>query len=133
MLNFLALLFSLLPLDGVHYSAINHGLRHGIDPALVMAVIQVESSGRQYVRNGNCVGLMQVDCRIWQLYETKMFRVDYNIEAGVRVLRHYLDMANGDVSKALHYYNNGPSGKHNNKKYAPKVMRQYREISRRLH
>jgi soluble lytic murein transglycosylase-like protein len=130
MLPLLAAILSLLPLDGVHYSAIKHGLRHGIDPALVMAVIQVESSGNRFARNGGCVGLMQVNKRVWKLDERRMFEVDYNIEQGVRVLRQYLDRAKGDVIRALHFYNNGISGKHNNKSYAPKVLREYKKIRR---
>ena len=141
MLNLLLLLLSLLPhnladyaaiyRDNVQCCAVYSGLRHGIDPALVMAVIRVESGGNRFATNGGCVGLMQVDKRTWKLDESRMYEVDYNIEAGCKVLRLYLDMANGDVSKALHFYNNGISGKHNNRKYAPKVLREYKKITRR--
>ena len=138
MLNFLLPLLSLLPhnladyaaiyRDNVQCCAVYGGLRHGIDPALVMAVIQVESSGNRFARNGGCVGLMQVNEHVWKLDERFLYDADYNIFAGCKILRHYLDLAKGDVAKALTFYNCGPSGKHNNPHYAPKVMRCYKNI-----
>ena len=127
----IAVAISLLPLSGIHYSAIKHGLRHGIDPALVLAVIQVESGGDPNAVKGDCLGLMQVSYKTWKrhfkLDRSRMFEVDYNISAGVRILRHYLDKEHGDLEMTLFRYNNGY--KHHNHKYAPNVLRCYKNIN----
>lgn len=89
--------------------------RAGLDPQLVFALIEVESNFQPHaVSSAGAIGLMQVmpfwakllsDGNAKQLYEPKI-----NIRYGCLILRHYLDMENGDLNRALGRYN-GSLGK----------------------
>lgn len=85
-------------------------LRHNLDPALVMAVIQVESGFQpDAVSPAGAVGLMQV----MPATAEEMGFVDVadpavNLEAGCRYLAALLEVFGGDVDLALAGYNAGP-------------------------
>ena len=51
------------------------GTRYGIDPCLLQSIIFYESSNRQDVSNGTCVGLMQV-CTKWHTERAESLNVD---------------------------------------------------------
>lgn len=84
--------------------------RAGLEPALVMAVIEVESQFKpQAVSRVNARGLMQVmpfwvktigDGQVKHLHDARI-----NVRYGCVILRHYLDMENGDLVRALGRYN----------------------------
>ena len=97
-------------------------LEHGLDPRLVAAVMMVESSGNPAATNGRCVGLMQVNVPVWQralsLDEARMTEPLYNLRAGCRILRHYLDIEQDDVRRALRRYHGARSWR-----YAERVLR----------
>ncbi len=83
--------------------------RHHVDPALVRAVMQVESGGNPTaVSRKGAMGLMQLmpDTAL-QMGVTKVFDPQENLEAGVRTLRALLVRYNGDLDKALAAYNAG--------------------------
>ncbi len=84
--------------------------RHGLDPALLKAVVQAESSGRAKVTNQKgATGLMQL------MPETaaEMGVQDAtdpaeNLEGGAKYLSNLMKQYDGDTEKALAAYNFGP-------------------------
>lgn len=83
---------------------------HGVDPALVLAVIKAESDFDANATSGaGAIGLMQVmDFNLESLGIANGYDIDENIRAGVTILKNYLDDCDGDVSMALMAYNAGP-------------------------
>jgi hypothetical protein len=83
-----------------------------ITPALVVALIKVESGGDpRAVSPKQAVGLMQVRYPVWGgtlgvSYE-ELFDIDTNIRAGVSILNHYL-RSHDAVTAALAAYNGTP-------------------------
>jgi soluble lytic murein transglycosylase-like protein len=114
----------LLLLLAIYYAS----LAHGLDPQVVTAVCQVESSFRPTARCGQSVGLMAVNVPVWKdalkLDPARMTEIAYNLNAGTTILRHYLDKSKGDIWRALWLYNNGYKGKNN--KYVPQVRKAYK-------
>ena len=89
--------------------------RAGLDTALVLGVIQVESNFRKYaVSIVGARGYMQV-MPFWTRSigdgdAGKLFHMQTNLRFGCVILRHYLDRENGDLFMALGRYN-GSRGK----------------------
>jgi soluble lytic murein transglycosylase-like protein len=87
----------------------------GLPPELVLAVIDVESNFDHYaISSASALGLMQV-MPFWvdELgYDDKniLFDIRHNILIGCQILKHYLDMENGDLIQGLARYN-GSRGK----------------------
>ncbi|MGH8691741.1 MAG: lytic transglycosylase domain-containing protein [Burkholderiales bacterium] len=83
--------------------------RARLDPQLVLGVIEVESAFRKYaVSRAGARGYMQVMPFWVQLIgrpEHNLFHLRTNIAYGCAVLRHYLDVENGDYFRALGRYN----------------------------
>lgn len=98
-------------LEIVYYEA----KRAGLEPELVIALINVESNFRQHaVSSAGARGYTQVmpfwvnligDGDVRKLFDTRI-----NIRFGCVILRHYLDMEKGDLYRALGRYN-GSLGK----------------------
>jgi soluble lytic murein transglycosylase-like protein len=83
--------------------------RHHVDPALVRAVVQVESGGNpEAVSRKGAMGLMQLmpETAV-EMGVDKVFDPQQNLDAGVRQLRSLLVRYNGDLDKALAAYNAG--------------------------
>ncbi|MDE2058151.1 MAG: lytic transglycosylase domain-containing protein [candidate division NC10 bacterium] len=80
-----------------------------IDPALIRAVIQVESNfNRKAVSRKGAQGLMQLmPATIWRFSVGDAYDPHENIGAGVRYLRQLLDLFQGDLTLALAAYNAG--------------------------
>ena len=94
----------------VHYEA----SRAGLDPQWVLGLIQVESAFRKYaVSSVGARGYMQV-MPFWiksiGMPEHNLFNLRTNLRYGCTILRHYLDIENGDMFRALGRYN-GSLGK----------------------
>lgn len=86
--------------------------KNGINPYLVMALIFVESRfNRRAVSGKGACGLMQVNYPVWKealkLDRSRLFEIDYNIQAGLTILKGYLAETRGDIIRALILYNNG--------------------------
>lgn len=95
--------------------------RYGLDERLVYGVILVESSGRFWVNNKGCLGLMQVKKSVWdkKLLEEGVikndgdyYRVAPAVKAGCYVLSHYMEQAEGDIDKALKLYSGGAGSRY---------------------
>jgi soluble lytic murein transglycosylase-like protein len=97
-------------LKSVHYEA----TRAGLDPQLVLGLIQVESGFKKYaVSSVGARGYMQV-MPFWVksigVAEHNLFDMRLNLRYGCTILRHYLDIERGDYYRALGRYN-GSLGK----------------------
>jgi soluble lytic murein transglycosylase-like protein len=89
----------------VHYEA----KRAGLDPQLVLGLIQVESAFRKYaISTAGARGLMQV-MPFWIKViggdEDNLFHLRTNLRFGCVILRHYIDIEKGDLYRALGRYN----------------------------
>lgn len=89
--------------------------RAGLDPALMLGLIQVESGFRKYaISSAGARGLTQVMPFWTDLIgdgdPKKLFNMRANVRYGCVVFRHYLDTENGDYFRALGRYN-GSLGK----------------------
>jgi soluble lytic murein transglycosylase-like protein len=84
--------------------------RAGLDPELVLGLIQVESGFRRYaVSSAGARGYMQV-MPFWTTVigdgdPTALFDMVTNIRYGCVILRHYLDLERGNLFLALGRYN----------------------------
>lgn len=89
----------------VHYEA----TRAGLDPQLVLALIQVESGFKKYaVSSVGARGYMQVMpfwVRTIGTSDHNLFHLRLNLRYGCTILRHYLDIEKGDLYRALGRYN----------------------------
>ena len=92
-------------LKTVQYEAI----RAGLDPQMVLGLIQVESAFRKYaVSSSGARGYMQVMPFWIKLIGERhhnLFALRTNLRYGCVILRHYLDVEKGDVFRALGRYN----------------------------
>jgi soluble lytic murein transglycosylase-like protein len=92
-------------LVSVHYEA----KRAGLDPQLVLGVIQVESNFRKYaVSRAGARGYLQVMPFWIELIgrnDDNLFHLRTNLRFGCVILRHYLDQEKGDLFRALGRYN----------------------------
>lgn len=97
-------------LSTVHYEA----TRAGLDPQLVLGLIEVESGFRKYaISKSGARGYMQV-MPFWTSSignrKDNLFHLRTNLRYGCTILRYYLDMEKGDLYRALGRYN-GSLGK----------------------
>lgn len=89
--------------------------RAGLDPAMVLGLIQVESAYRKYaISIAGARGYMQV-MPFWTKVigdgdRRKLFHMQTNLRYGCSILRMYIDMEKGDLYLALGRYN-GSRGK----------------------
>ncbi|MGY0197578.1 lytic transglycosylase domain-containing protein [Leptothrix sp. BB-4] len=89
--------------------------RAGLDPALVLGLVEVESGFRKYAISGaGARGYMQV-MPFWARLigdgdAGRLFHLQANLRFGCVILRHYLDREQGNLFMALGRYN-GSRGK----------------------
>ena len=83
--------------------------RHGVDPELVKAVIQVESNyNDRAVSHKGAMGLMQLMPATAARYGVvSIFEPSQNIEGGVRYLKDLLQLFNNDIRLTAAAYNAG--------------------------
>jgi soluble lytic murein transglycosylase-like protein len=92
-------------LNTVHYESI----RAGLDPEMVLGLIEVESGFRKYaVSSATAQGYMQI-MPFWTKLigapDHNLFHLRTNLRYGVTILRHYIDIEHGDLFRALGRYN----------------------------
>jgi len=84
--------------------------RAGLEPELVLGLIQVESGFRKYaISTAGARGYMQV-MPFWARSigngdASRLFHMQTNLRFGCVILRHYLDLEKGDLFLALGRYN----------------------------
>lgn len=84
--------------------------RAGLEPALVLGLVQMESGFRKYaISSVGARGYMQV-MPFWSRLigdgdPAKLFHTQTNLRFGCVILRHYLDAENGNLFMALGRYN----------------------------
>jgi len=125
---------------------LDESIRYGLDPALVLAIIETESSFRKGARSErNAVGLMQIlpatgeDVArridiVWE-GEASLYMPVVNIKVGTYYFNHLVERFDS-VELALAAYNRGPSavsrmigrGRMPSRRYSRKVLSTYREI-----
>lgn len=92
-------------LRAVHYEA----TRAGLDPQLVLGLIQVESGFKKYaLSSAGARGFMQVMpfwVEVIGRRNDDLFHLRTNLRYGCTILRHYLDIEQGDLYRALGRYN----------------------------
>jgi soluble lytic murein transglycosylase-like protein len=84
--------------------------RAGLEPSLVLGLIQVESGFRKYaISTAGARGYMQVmpfwANSIGDGNASRLFHMQTNLRFGCVILRHYLDREKGDLFLALGRYN----------------------------
>lgn len=83
--------------------------RAGLDPQMVLGLIQVESGFKKYaVSSVGARGFMQVMpfwVRSIGAKEHNLFHLKLNLRYGCTILRHYIDIEHGDLYRALGRYN----------------------------
>jgi soluble lytic murein transglycosylase-like protein len=92
-------------LTAVQYEA----KRAGLDPQLVLGLIQVESGFKKYaVSSAGARGFMQV-MPFWVKSigspDQNLFHLRINLRYGCTILRHYLNVEHGNLFRALGRYN----------------------------
>lgn len=116
---------------------------HGIDPAIVMAMIWRESKFDPWCvgDSGNSLGLMQIQPR-WhsglmaQLGCPDLHDPFQNVTVGTNILGSHLERYDGNLEMALMAYNAGATGAYNNyfsqgvysSKYSQSVLRKAEEL-----
>lgn len=101
--------------------------REGIEPELLIAIMQKESAFRAKVQNRyGAQGLMQV-VRRWHREKLSpsesLFDPEVNIRVGADILEEYIELAGGSLTKALIKY----SG--NARSYSSKVLKESRKLA----
>ena len=89
----------------IHYEA----RRVGIEPELVLAVIEVESRFDEFaISVSGARGLMQI-MPFWLneigISDQNLFKIRTNLRMGCTILRYYMDMEPHDLGRALARYN----------------------------
>jgi soluble lytic murein transglycosylase-like protein len=84
-------------------------MRAGLDPQMVLAVMYQESGFKKYAfSSAQARGYMQV-MPFWVKQigsaDQNLFNLRTNLRYGTVILRHYLDIENGDYYRALGRYN----------------------------
>ena len=103
----------------------NKSKHYGFDPNVILGLIHIESNFRPYaISSKGAYGLMQVNYSIWKdeldIDNLRIFDIEYNIDLGLKILKHYYEKSSGNMLGALHLYNNGYLYK--NHKYKHQVI-----------
>lgn len=123
--------------------AVSASQRHGVDAALVLAVMEVESAfDAGALSPAGAIGLMQLMPQTARRYGVNPWVVQANVDAGVRYLRDLIQLFGGDLRLALAGYNAGEqrvirSGYRvpaiaETRSYVPKVLERHRDWGRHL-
>lgn len=129
------------------YSTVDkYSQKYGVDKNLLLAIIKQESNfNPNAVSSAGAKGLMQLMDFNSEAYGlTNPYDIDQNIEAGVKHIKSYLDMYNGNLEMALMAYNGGPGTMERRgvksasdlykmpqetQNYVPKILSNYRNYS----
>jgi hypothetical protein len=100
------------------------GQAYNADPQLLKTIWYIESGGKSVAPNGSSgeIGPMQFMPGTAKKYNIDPTDMSQAIPAAAKIIRHGLDMYNGDPAAALRVYNGGDTGP-NNPKTIPYVMK----------
>lgn len=118
-------------LKSIHYEA----TRAGLEPELILGLIEVESSFRKYaISYVGAKGLMQV-MPFWIKEigkpDDNLFHARVNLRYGNVILKHYLDREKGNMFMALGRYN-GSLGKSKYPNAVQRAAKKYRDALKRM-
>ena len=101
---------SSVDMDKIYSAVDKYSSQYGVDKNLVLAIIKQESNfNPNAISSAGAKGLMQLMDFNSEAYGVKNpFDIEENINAGVKHIKSYLDMYNGNVEMALMAYNAGP-------------------------
>ena len=101
---------SSVDMDKIYSAVDKYSSQYGVDKNLVLAIIKQESNfNPNAVSSAGAKGLMQLMDFNSEAYGVKNpFDIEENINAGVKHIKSYLDLYNGNVEMALMAYNAGP-------------------------
>ncbi|WP_418223189.1 lytic transglycosylase domain-containing protein [Clostridium isatidis] len=93
------------------YNAVDkYASKYGVDRSLILAIIKQESNfnpnATSYAGAKGLMQLMDFNSEAYGL--TNPYDIEQNIEAGVKHIKSYLNMYNGNLEMALMAYNGGP-------------------------
>lgn len=92
-----------------------------IDPSILLAIVEVESSFSTTARNNGSLGIAQINVRYHRekFFGKNYFDVEQNIFAGAKILKDCLTKHKGSYPRALSCYNGAPikSNVYSNKVY----------------
>ncbi len=117
-----------IPVSRIKEIAKDYAVRNGVPPALVDAVIKVESDyNPAAVSKKGAAGLMQLmPGVIKEMGISDPFSVEDNIKSGVSILKELMDKYEWDLKKALAAYNAGEKAVDKNNGVPPiKETREY--------
>lgn len=111
---------------------------YDVDPALVYAIISVESGYDVSAVNGNCVGLMQINARVHKERASRLGVADLhdtygNVLVGIDIISEKIK-GYGNISQALMAYNGGDQycwgmiAEGRTSEYARKVLELYEDL-----
>ncbi|RLD63285.1 MAG: hypothetical protein DRI84_09890 [Bacteroidetes bacterium] len=95
--------------------------KHNADFGLVVGLMEVESVFNPLAKSkADARGLLQIMYKIWgKTYDIKhpsdLYNIEYNIDIGVHILKHYLKKNNGNIRNALQNYNGSEGTAFSNK------------------
>lgn len=128
--------------EEIQNACIEIGDKNGYCPALLMAIIESESSGIQYAENGPCKGLMQINMSNSDVTEymdeqgyTDIFDIYTNIEIGCYVLDRKREIYGDDLYAVLMAYNGSSNvwermENENYTEYADRIVKRSWELER---
>ena len=112
--------------EEIYQICVTESARNELPLALVLAVIDAESSGStNAVSRSGALGLMQVMPRYWYKHgpASDLHRPEIGIRVGCSVLAWARNLAHGDPIYTLRNYERGPRGKGINWTYTHKILR----------
>lgn len=100
----------------------HYATQAGVQPELVLAVIEIESGFDSYaLSHAGAQGMMQV-MPFWKKEigrtEDNLIHLETNLKYGCTILKHYIDKSNGKIADALARYN----GSYGSYWYSEKVL-----------
>ena len=97
-------------MDKIYNSVDKYSSKYGVDRNLILAIIKQESNfNPNAISSAGAKGLMQLMDFNSEAYGVENpYDIDENINAGVKHIKSYLNMYNGNVEMALMAYNAGP-------------------------
>lgn len=134
-------------MDTIYKTVDKYASKYGVDRNLVLAIIKQESNfNPNATSHAGAKGLMQLMDFNSEAYGlTNPYDIEQNIEGGVRHIKSYLNMFNGNLEMALMAYNGGPGTMERRgvnssndlykmpqetQNYVPKVLAYYKEYKK---